>query len=196
MMPTAVGDMRVKLMSLVLLAMLVSCRQSKDEEGAAVAYPAGQGPSIEETVVFITNFASASDTSLHRDRAELSPSNPCVITFFNGSDGWEIDFRSLNPDRVTLQEDPPLVWIRTTNGEESITFKKTNPTPAKFQKRSANVAVAGAYFAMIEEFDPREHMKLDSISFHPHLGAEDRLPKVRDALVHLIQRCGGKKDLF
>lgn len=187
--------MRRKLLSLALLAMLSSCGQPNDEEEAA-AYPAGQGPSIEETVRFITNFATAYETSIHPDIAELSSSNPCVITFLNGSDGWEIDFRLLNPDTVTMQESPALVLVNTTNGEEAITFKKSRTNPATLQKRSASAVAASVYFAMIEVVDPREHMKLDSISFHPHLGDEDRLPKVRDALVHLIRSCGGKKDLF
>lgn len=189
-------------MALALLATLASCGQSKVEEEKAAEHPVDQGPSIKDTVRFITNFASVFEPSISRNRAELSSSNACVVTFSDASDsgGWVIDFRSLNPDMVTVQDNPASVWVRTTNGEETITFRGSKLAPARFRFTNSNsssgYALANVYFAMIAPYDAREGMKLDSISFYPRPGAEDRLPKVRDALIHLIRRCGGKKDLF
>jgi hypothetical protein len=150
-------------------------------------YPAGQGPSIADTVRFISNFASVYDTSLERDRPELSPMNPCVITFINGSGGWIIDFRSLNPDSLRLQEDPALIEVSTTNGERTIKFKKFRVAPAWFHKgRGFSHGRDLAVGAAAREFDPREVMLLDSITFNANLGAEEKLPKVREALVSPI----------
>jgi len=197
--------MKKGLTLLAGLIVLVSCSDHRAEDESPVVYSADQGPSIADTARFISNFASVYEDSMERDRPELSSEHPCIITFINKSGGWVIDFRLLNPESIRVQKDPALIWVSTTNSEKTITFKRLEIVPAEFRPGGAvfnyrKLAVPSAVVAMAEEFDPREYMeedmKLDSINFKAHLGAEEKLPKVRDALAYLIRKCGGKKDLF
>lgn len=180
--------MRSCLVVLVLLVCLVSCGKSDNKE-KTVASPTGQGPSIGDTARFISNFASANESAAERDRLEISVDDPCVITFKNKSLGWEIDFRSLNPESVKLQEDPALIQVSTTNGEKTIRCKRSMVAPAAFQISAED---------LLEDLRLAEcdNTVLSVIDFHALPDAEEKLPKVAEALVHLILKCGGKKDMF
>lgn len=170
------------------------------------------GPGATETITFIANRASVSAMPPYRDRVVLTKDNRCTVTLgpIHGLYGVLVNFADLNPESVEVVENPGFVRVRATNAELVI---KSVQMPSSISRENHQNELKGTFesswgesstpplqsreiaHALIEKRRiPLERPATDKLEFS--VRTKEDLPKVREALLHLIRKCGGKRDLF